>query len=144
MNTNAVRHARVGLAALALAGSAALVVGCSAPGGSMANQIQPAAHIADVTTTEPTAAAVSHTSDRPVKVIRGWKLSPLGSGEATLSCPDEYGPQHNGAGFPNFGSSNSAISATPAGFTDSSVTLWVTNWTFKTQTTTLHIWCDPN
>jgi len=98
----------------------------------------------------PTAAdaAQPHGSKftaSPIKVTRGWKLGPLGSGEAVLGCPDGYGVQFNRIGGPNFGSSNSAISATPAGYTGTAVTLWVTNWNpFKSETTTLHIWCDPN
>jgi hypothetical protein len=87
----------------------------------------------------------STSTASPVKATREWKLSPLGSGETVLGCPDGYGVQFNKIGGPNFGSSNSAISATPVGYTSTAVTMWVTNWNpFKTETTTLHIWCDPN
>jgi hypothetical protein len=86
----------------------------------------------------------SKSAASPIKVTRGWKLSPLGSGETVLGCPSGYGVQFNKIGGPNFGSSNSAISATPVGYTSTAVTIWVTNWNpFKTETTTLHIWCDP-
>jgi hypothetical protein len=79
----------------------------------------------------------------PIKVTREWKLGPLGSGEAVLGCPDGYRLQWNSLKTPNFGSSNSAISAALAGYTGTAATLWVTNWTIFSQTTTLHVWCDP-
>jgi hypothetical protein len=85
----------------------------------------------------------SHTNGSPIKVTREWDLGGLGSGEAVLGCPEGYGLQWNGLKTPNFGSSNSAISATLAGYDWRSATLWVTNWTVKKQYTTLHVWCDP-
>jgi hypothetical protein len=111
-----------------------------------------AANAAPIHTTPPQTAAStpaqphgSESTASPVKATREWKLSPLGSGETVLGCPSGYGVQFNKIGGPNFGSSNSAISATPVGYTSTAVTMWVTNWNpFKTETTTLHIWCDPN
>jgi hypothetical protein len=85
----------------------------------------------------------SKSTASPIKVTREWKLSALGSGEAVLGCPSGYGLQWNSLKTPNFGSSNSAISAALAGYNGTAATLWVTNWTFKSQTTTLHVWCDP-
>ena len=73
-----------------------------------------------------------------MKVTREWKLGPFGSGEAVLGCPTGYGVQFNSIGGPNFGSSNSAISATPVGYTSTAVTMWVTNWNpFKGPNTAL-------
>jgi hypothetical protein len=110
-----------------------------------------AAGAAQIHTTPPRTLAStsvqphgSKSTASPIKVTRDWKLGPLGSGEAVLGCPSGYGLQFNKIGAPNFGSSNSAISATPAGYTGTAVTLWVTNWTVFSQTTTLHTWCDPN
>ena len=109
-----------------------------------------AAGAAQTSTTPPqtlTSTSVpphtSHATDSPIKVTREWSLSALGSGEAVLGCPSGYGLQWNKLKTPNFGSSNSAISAALAGYDWRSATLWVTNWTFKSQTTTLHVWCDP-
>lgn len=84
------------------------------------------------------------TATSSVKVTRDWKLGPLGSGTVTLQCPTGYTVQLNAIKAPNgFGSSNSAISATPAGYNSDVVTLWVTNWNpFNSESTTLHIWCD--
>jgi hypothetical protein len=103
------------------------------------------------TTPPPTAASTSvqphgsKSTGSPIKVTRGWKLGPFGSGEAVLGCPDGYHLQWNKLDTPNFGSSNSAISAALAGYNSTAVTLWVTNWNpFKSETTTLHVWCDPN
>jgi hypothetical protein len=89
------------------------------------------------------APHASHVTGSPIKVTRQWSLSALGSGEAVLGCPEGYGLQWNAIKTPNFGSSNSAISATLVGYDWRAATLWVTNWTFKSQTTTLHVWCEP-
>ena len=60
MNINTARRARLGLAAMALAGTAALAVGCSAPtDGSLANQIQPTGHVVTAAPTPTSNAAVS-------------------------------------------------------------------------------------
>jgi hypothetical protein len=108
-----------------------------------------AANAAQIRTAPPRTLAstsvqppASKTADSPIKVTRGWSLSPLGSGEAVLGCPDGYRLQWNALQTPNFGSSNSAISAALAGYDWRSATLWVTNWTIFSQTTTLHVWCD--
>src|ERR1700722_2251575 len=86
------------------------------------------------------SSTAAKSTASPIKVTREWKLGPFGSGEAVLGCPDGYGVQFNRIGGLNFGSSNSAISATPAGYTGTAVTLWVTNWNpFQSETTTLHI-----
>lgn len=96
-------------------------------------------------TSAANAATASHTAASPIEVAtRAWQLGPLGSGEAVLQCPAGYGVQFDETGAPNFGSSNLVISVTPAGYSDSAVTLWVTNWMSLSEITTLHIWCDPN
>jgi hypothetical protein len=79
-----------------------------------------------------------------VKASREWSLSAFGSGEMVIGCPSGYAVQFNAIGGPNFGNSNKAISATPVGYTGTSVTFWLTNWNpISRETTTVHIWCDP-
>ncbi len=102
-----------------------------------------AATVASADTGAANSASVSDSAANPIKVTRAWKLGPLGSGEAVLGCPDGYGLQWNRIQTPNFGSSNSAISAALAGYSGTAVTLWVTNWNpFQSETTTLHTWCE--
>src|SRR6201994_1471547 len=79
-----------------------------------------------------------------VKASREWSLSAFGSGEMVIGCPSGYAVQFNAIGGPNFGSSNKAISATPTGYSSTAVTFWLTNWNpVSSETTTVHIWCDP-
>jgi len=128
----------------------AATTGTVAAAAAVSLLVPAAANAAQVHTTPPRTLAstsvqapASHTTESPIKVTREWSLSGWGSGEAVLGCPSGYGLQWNALKAPNFGSSNKAISATPAGYDWRSVTLWVTNWAFTKQTTTLHVWCDP-
>lgn len=54
MNDKSKSRIRVGLAAAAFVGATALTVGCSATGGSLADQIQPAAHVVNAARTVKT------------------------------------------------------------------------------------------
>ena len=98
MNTSTSRRARQGLAAIALAGTAILAVGCSAPGGSMANQIQPAAHTA---TLSPATTAASTATAPAVKDLAPSpaELTPLYVSDSASAVVDKY-PAGVGARVP--------------------------------------------
>ena len=98
MNTTTSRRARLGLAAIAMAGTAVLAVGCSAPGGSMADQIQPAAHTA---TPSPASAAASPATAPAVKDLAPSQagLTPLYVSDSASAVVDKY-PAGVGARVP--------------------------------------------
>lgn len=76
-----------------------------------------------------------------VTVTKGWALAGLGSGTATLNCPDGYDV---GTIFYIIDSSNSKISTLSGSTTNSHQTYGtaaLTNWSLDHQTTTLSLKC---
>ncbi len=89
MNTTTTRRTRLGVATIALVGTAALAAGCSTPGGSMADQIQPAAHTA-APSTMSTAASTAAAPTVKASAPSGAELTPLFVSDSASSVVDEY------------------------------------------------------